>query len=543
MRYRHGDYRVWTNTICSVLAAALIAAGIALRLWQFLGTSALWTDEASLANNIVSRPLAELLFTPLANRQAAPVGFLLVEKALVSALGPTELALRAFPILCSIVALLLLWRAARRLLPAESTPLVLAPFALAPPLIFFGTEAKQYSSDIAVSIALLVMTLGLEPRTVTTRRMIASMTAGAIAVWFSQTAVIVLAGLGAALLVVALASRDRRTIARAACTACAWGASALASTLVALNRLPPSTRRFMDNFWTDGFWPLSLAHPQSLAWPLRRIARTMGQQLALPGALAWPASFCVIVALWLTWRRDRRIAMLLAAPLLVAFGASAAQLYPFKERLALFLIPWLLLLAAMGFAELAAALRSPGRVTLATAAATLVVLAMDVRALREAPPVYRREEITPAMAYLRGHRQPADALYVYYGAGPAFQFYSSRDSIPGASSTLGHCHRSEPRSYLVELDSLRGRARVWVLFAHELPRLREREMMTGYLDEIGLARDSLVAAGRDVEGAPTRASLYLYDLSDSTRFRAADYTRAPVQRVLDSRLRCAADVT
>jgi hypothetical protein len=468
-----------------------------------------------------------------------------VEKALVSTFGPSELALRAFPFLCSILALLLLWRAARRLLPGETIPLVLAPFALAPPLIFFGTEAKQYSSDVTIAIALLVMTLGLEAPTLTTRRIVGAMAAGAIAVWFSQTAVLVVAGLGAAMLIDALASRDRRTVACVACIVCAWGGSALASTLVASKRLPPGTRKFMSIFWADGFWPLSLLHPSSIVWPLRQIARTMSEQLALPGAVAVAAGVCVVAALWITWRRDRRTAMILAAPLIVALGASAAQLYPFKERLVLFLIPSLLLLTALGFTELARELRSARQFALVAAAATLLVLVLDARALRAAPPVYRREEITPAIAYLEEHRRPADALYVYYGAAPAFQFYAARDSISAESYSLGGCHRGDPHAYLPELDVFRGRARVWVLFAHELPRLREREMMTGYLDDIGVMRDSVVGAGRGVDGAATRSLLYLYDLSDSTRHRSANAARSPAlsRPELDPRLRCVADIS
>jgi hypothetical protein len=543
MRYRQSDDRASTYNAYSVLSMVLIVAGVVLRLWQYSGRSALWTDEAALANNIVARPLGELLLTPLANQQAAPVGFLLVEKALVAAFGPSELSLRLFPFLCAILALLLLWHVARRLLPDETVPLVLAPFALAPPLIFFSTEAKQYSSDVTIATALLVMALALQARTLTTRRIIAAMATGATAVWFSQTAVLVVAGLGAAMLIDALASRDRRTIARVGCIACAWGGSALASTLVALKRLPPGTRKFMNIFWADGFWPLSLVHPSSVVWPVRQIARTMGEQLALPGALAVPAGVCVIAALWITWGRDRRTVMLLAAPLVVALGASAAQLYPFKERLVLFLIPSLLLLTALGLTELARALRSPRGFAVAAAAATILVVAIDVGALRAAPPVYRREEITPAIAYLKQRRQSGDALYVYYGAGPAFQFYATRDSISAVSYSLGGCHRGVPRTYLSELDAFRGRARVWVLFAHDLPRFREREIMTGYLDEIGAVRDSVVGAGRGIDGAATRSLLYLYDLSDSTRLRSVGAASRPAQVELEPRLRCVSDIS
>ena len=282
MRYRHGGDAGSTTVAFSLISAALIVGGTALRLWQYLGRSALWTDEASLASNIVGRPLRELLVTPLAAHQAAPVGFLLIEKVVVSTIGASELALRAFPVFCSFAALLLLWRVAHRLLPAQAVPLVLAPFALAPPLILLSTEAKQYSSDIAIAIALLAMAVDLELRAASTRRIIAAMAAGAIAVWFSQPAVFVLAGLGGALLVDVFASRNRGAIAGVTCLVFAWGASALVSILVARNRLEPGTRRYMYNFWADGLWPISLRHPTTLARPVRQIAVLMGQQLAFP---------------------------------------------------------------------------------------------------------------------------------------------------------------------------------------------------------------------------------------------------------------------
>src|SRR6185437_9705180 len=89
-------------------------------------------------------------------------------------------------------------------------------------------------------------------------------------------------------------------------------------------------------------------------------------------------------------------------------------------------------------------------VLVAVAAATLLLIAVDARALRDAPPVYRREEITPAIAYLRQHARSGDASYVYYGAVPAFEFYM-RDRLDSASYVAGGCHRGDPRQYLTEL--------------------------------------------------------------------------------------------
>ncbi len=541
MRYRQRDVQGPGSAAFVALSGALVAAGIALRLWQFLGVSALWTDEATLANNIVSRPLGLLVLRPLANQQAAPMGYLLVEKAFVAAFGPTELALRAFPTICSIAALVLLWRAASLLLPRESVPLALAPLALAPPMLFLTTEAKQYSSDLAIATALLMVALRIGSRTLTRSRALAAMAAGMIAVWFSQSAVIVLAALGAVLLIDALASRDSAAITRVVALVCAWGTSALASVLASFDRLPAGARHYMSVFWADGFWPLSLRHPTSIAWPLTQLERLIAEELALPAMLAGIFVVCIVGALAFSWRSDLRATMLLGAPLLVALGASVTSLYPLKERLAVFLIPSMLLLAAMGFTQIARALRDPYRVAGLSGVAAALVTAVGARALHASPPVYRREEITPAITYLEQHRQPGDALYVYYGAEAAFLFYAARDSMSSASYTLGACHRTNPGAYLAELRAMRGRSRVWLLFSHELPRLHERQLMTSYLDEIGSVRDSVIVVGHDVDGTPTRASLFLYDLSDTTRGAQQEPRHVPVP-ALEVRLHCSAEL-
>jgi hypothetical protein len=68
-------------------------------------------------------------------------------------------------------------------------------------------------------------------------------------------------------------------------------------------------------------------------------------------------------------------------------------------------------------------------------------------------------------------------------------------------------------------------------------------LMTGYLNEIGIVRDSAIAPGHDTDGSATRASLSLYDLSDSTRFRSTSTTHAITHAAVDTRLRCVADLT
>ena len=86
---------------------ALVAAGVALRLWQYLANASLWIDEIALAQNVLFWPLAHLLGQPLALDQVAPPGFLAAVKGVTWVVGPSERALRFVPFAGGVAGLLI----------------------------------------------------------------------------------------------------------------------------------------------------------------------------------------------------------------------------------------------------------------------------------------------------------------------------------------------------------------------------------------------------------------------------------------------------
>src|SRR6266566_3686397 len=90
------------------VARALIAFGFLLRIARYLANRSLWLDEVLLARNILDRSFFGLL-APLDLNQGAPVGFLMLQKLAVSALGGSEYALRFVPLLAGIISLPLFW--------------------------------------------------------------------------------------------------------------------------------------------------------------------------------------------------------------------------------------------------------------------------------------------------------------------------------------------------------------------------------------------------------------------------------------------------
>ena len=463
----------------------LIVAGASLRLWQYFAQTSLWIDEIAVAENVIHTPLSSLLGEPLALDQVAPPGFLAVLKGAVGIFGANELALRLFPLLGGLAALALFALLSRRILPGWTGVLSTAIFALAPSLIAYSAEVKQYSTDVAATLLLTLVALGLCDVPQSRGRLLGASLSGMAAVWFSQPAILTVAGLSAGLAWIALRRGGWTPLRPLLPVLGLWAASAAAATALGFHSLTPATREYMQSFWQP-----SLPRPTVVG-------------LVLLG-------FAVL------WRKRPQEAPLLVGPAAVALAAAAAHRYPFSGRAVLFLTPVALLAVADAAETIVAGLarlRVPRPV-----AASLFVIALTVATARHLP-VYRHEETRTVLLGLAARRQPGDVLYVYYGAERALRFYGPRVGIEASDVTFGGCHRGQPREYLRELDRFRGRPRVWVVFAHAVSSLAEQPTIRGYLGRIGTRLEGLEAVGATAE---------LYDLNEPERLNSSTAATYPL---------------
>jgi hypothetical protein len=507
-----------------LLPVALGGLGAALRLWQYATGASLWADEANLALNIIDRPLPRLL-GPLDYRQVAPPGWLLLQRAVVSVLGEGEHALRLVPLLGSLAALPLSWHVARRILPAGPGPaLVLGLVATGVPLVFFAAQVKPYATDVAAALGLLALALAVERDGPGGGRLLRLGLAGAVAPWLSYPALLVDAGLLAALAGSALLARDGERLRPLVPLAIAWAASAGGTVAWVRGTVTPDDVEYMQRFWARWFMPVPPRTWRDLGWPIARLTTVYGG-----GGLRYPAPGILLALAALgavtLWRRARDRAWLILGPVAATFAAAAFQAYPFAPRLVLFLFPAFLVLTAAGTDAPGRIGRAAGRRGAAAAAALCAGLAL-VGLLRDPPP-YAPEPLKPVLEPLRAAWQPGDRVYVYYGAEKAFVYYARRHGLARDAYVLGRCAREDPRVYLRELDALRGTPRVWLVVAHAA--LGEDAIIRSYLDRIGVRRGSLRARGR-APGArePDVTWADLYDLSDPRRLAGATWETFPV---------------
>ncbi len=492
----------------------LLLAGAGLRVWQYAANPALWLDELAAAHNVITRPLPGLLTEALSDGQIAPPGFLLITRALVVVFGSSEYALRLFSLLCSLAALLFLARVARRVLAPTGALVAVALFSLSAGVAVFAADAKQYPCDVLVVLVLTDLALGWLEAPVRRRR-VALAAGGALLVWFSQPAVFVLAGVGAALLL-AGPPKERRALVP---TLLLWAAMAALSVAYARARMSPGLASFMNWFWRDGFMPWPPHSVQDVLWPFTAMADVFDQVLDFP----WPTLY---LALALTGvasllRRSRAEALVLLLPVGLTLAAAIAHAFPFRVRVVLFVVPTLLLLVAEGAWRLGTLLRPRMLERLVPLAAVLPPLVM----LARNPPVWRLDDARPVFAELQRQRQPGDVVYVYYPSWQAVRFYGERYGMPLEAVDLGSC-QPELRGYLRELDRYRGRNRVWFVNAFEPPRIGETAPMLAYLDAIGVRKATIEGPRTNRPGATGQGMrwtsrlgnyAHLYDLSDPIR--------------------------
>lgn len=515
------------------IALTLLAIGAALRIWQYLANSSLWIDELALTRNIIDRPLAAL-WQPLDYAQVAPFGFLIVEKIATILFGVHEYSLRAFPLLSGLLSLFLFLAVARRMLDSDwAVAFGVGLFALGIPFVYFSSQVKQYSSDVAAGLLLLYAALEVRRRGITARRALWLGLAGAVIAWFSQPAVFVMAGIGTALLILVVLDGDGAAARSLALTGALWSLSAGAVAVHSLATVPELDREYFRWFWGDGFMPFPPQTFSDLLWLPKKLIWVFGAfELGLGrtnGGLnyRWSPVFSVVMVsgYWALWRKQRDAALFLLLPVLVLALLSAASLYPFTARVIAFLIPYLLLATAAGASYLLA--HWPLRLQFLTPVALAILGGAPLYAIATALPPSWVQHTRPVLEEISRRREPGDRIYVYYGAGPAFGYYARRVGIPPEGVIFGRCRFVDPRDYLRELDQLRGATHAWVVATHTL-RGGELEMIARYLDRIGHRRDTVLVPG--TSGQPIEGAVgLLYDLSDQDRLRATSAeTYSPV---------------
>ena len=329
----------------------ILVLGTLVRVVEWVANRGYWLDEGSIVGCILNLGQTGL-FGPLGSTQLAPPGFLAGEWVVVSLCGTSRWAFRVIPLLAAVGALFAFRAVARRCLPARVEWVAVALFAVSDDLIYFAAEVKQYSSDLALTLACLVVALRADRGPRSAPRALGLAALGAGVVWCSHPAIFTLAAIGIVGLSRSLVGRNPRRAATWVGVGLVWVASFALVHAVAMRQL--GYRRDMWAFWDFAFPPIPPRSVWDAAWPVRRVAFLFANPLNFDAPLGprwsiWPGvGLAVAGSVRLTRTVPSRFA-LLALPGGLALVAAYARLYPFHGRLLLFWAPLLLVLIAAGF--------------------------------------------------------------------------------------------------------------------------------------------------------------------------------------------------
>jgi hypothetical protein len=423
--------------------------------------------------------------------------------------------LRLFPFFCAVASVILFRRLAERLLTGAGPAITLFLFAIGVPFIRFGADVKQYSSDLTAGILLWLLALDITERSSSTKQLLLIGLAGFVLSWFSQASVLVMAGIGLALAVDWLLSRNPRTARTLVITIPLWAVASLVALVVGSRSMTPSTREYMNDFWASGFFPLPLRWSADSRWLWDQTTSLFSDPFLL--RYRWPAAFVLIALLGavILCRRNRDAAFLLLGPLAMCLAAAVAHQYPFRGRLVFWMLAPTLLFVAAG----AEWLRAKASVLYPVLGSVLLiaVLVLPVMAFAEAPPPYEIEHHWELLSYLQHHRRPGDAVFVLRMQQMGTQFYGPRYGLLPGQWTTSICDRDQIRPYIKDVDRFRGVPRLWVLAGSGRPFRPMHAAVRRYLSAIGVKKDSLYLSSITLG----LVGIELYDLSDPQRLGAA----------------------
>lgn len=438
------------SRIAVVALAFVVAVGLVARVHFYLSAPSYWYDEAYLLLNLFGRSFGELLGA-IDHAQAAPPGFLWLERAVYLALGPGERAMRLPAFVAGLAALAVMVPLARAVVGGRAAWLAVALVALSRSALRHGGEVKPYVFDLLASeLVLLLVVVYVRARAAGASGRLAGLGLLAAAFagpWLSFTSAFALGGAVAGLFLHARRG-DGRSRGLFAAVALVAGASGLVLWWVHARHLYYPV---MAGHWGpggEGGFPDWRSPVAVLLWPVRCVVSAAGYGTREMGI---PLTILAAVGVRRLVRQEAAVAAALALPIALAVVASCLGKYPLANRTTMCLLPGLWLAAAAGVAELAD--RFPARRVVLLL--SLVVLAPDVAngcAAAVRPLAF--PEGRSAFRDVRAARAPGDVVWVSHAE--VYHVYHGRegDVFGAADPPAGALERAATgRIWVIEYQS------------------------------------------------------------------------------------------
>lgn len=322
-----------------MLMGIAVLSGIIYSFIQLVYNRGLWSDEISLALNIINKSWSDLLM-PLDYAQVAPIGFLFIEKTFLvlfggTSLGANDFALRIIPFISFLACLPLIYILANRLTSSnEIASLSTAFYALNPTAIYYASEVKQYASDTLIGLIIINLYFYFDPKS--NRSILLMSLVGSVAIWLSNIAIIILFTLSLVILV------ENRKFLRGLIPLLSWAITFLVYYYFFIHEHP--TSEYMRDFWQGNFLPTNPLTSEFWFF-IKKYVLIEIVNLTKIGVIYPLIALTTLIGLFYQLIQGKYKALfILLFPLLTHLALSSFEMYPFARRLILFHLPLIILL-------------------------------------------------------------------------------------------------------------------------------------------------------------------------------------------------------
>ena len=428
----------------------LIILGISIRLFHFLLNRSLWLDEAMLSNNIINRNYLQLL-QPLDERQIAPVGFLMVQKFMISTFGVSEYSLRAFPTLAGILSIILFYFLFRKIAGEKVACAGLLFFIFGKFLYYHSTEAKQYYMDVFAYIIAFYYLYFKTPDFRSLKSIISKGVIGAVLIWFSHCTVFFLVSIGFAIMIEIIHSGKFKSAAGFLLMCFIWIISfGINYYFFLFNHSSQSIQE--SAFITEGYLPPEGPLKDTLLWLFPLLKQSVTYPVSISSAL--PLIILICFGIWYILKNKEYRLLTLALPFLIHIILSLLYIYPFGGRFNLYIGTLFILYITLGLKAVAVEVRLIG---IPIALLTLFLNIFDPAKTSFRPVEF--EEMKPALKYIQDHKNENDIVYIHFASMPSFRFY--KDKYP-----LGNSEIIPGSGFDNDFNLISTKDRVWLLLTH-----------------------------------------------------------------------------
>lgn len=396
----------------------LLVLGVFLRVTEYLDNRSLWYDEARVANQLIDLDIGRM-FDPSRTNLGYPLGFLCIEKLLITALGHTEPVLRIFPLLFGIAALVLFpWLVKKSPLTKAGQIIAVFIFAVSFELIYFSAEAKPYTLDVVISILLLGFFFDVYKKPFQKISVAKSALLACLILLFSYRAAFVVFGAGLPLLAYFFFKKDTEKY----------------KPLLTLNLI--LTGVFVS-YYLFAIRPFMTVHNltdweevYSFTPPVLSLEFVRWLIVDMPFHLVFGlkfqkvlASLFLVVGIVDVWKKGAVPALILSGPIALTVVASCFH-YPLYDRLILFLHPGLIILITAGVFRVCSAQNTKMKILLISACLFFLMKDGIYYTYQQFSSPWAQQEIKPVLDYIRKGKKPGDKIFVDYTAKDAFIYYS-----------------------------------------------------------------------------------------------------------------------